>query len=248
MVSVYGVYNNRDAECSWKYMYALSSDALVTPDSSPPPQYPFYPSCTTLLISCHPADSRKTHALFPARLLFRRTSVSDCHELPQGQSWWNICLSTLWSPLLAMGCRWNSVSGKWDLDSASAPETTRQHHTQQELCGCAAEDTASHSSAFVKWDGSQTPWLCPRQIAAKYLQSWKISQMFNHRHLKIERDARQNPVSKHCLLGTWTDDPVPHHQPVMLLFAFCLENEGDARAHRLLWQNTCSLPPYPLSF
>jgi len=52
---------------------------MLLPASSAPLQYHFYPICTTLPTSCHPADTRKTLVLFPTNLMFRRTNVSAWH-------------------------------------------------------------------------------------------------------------------------------------------------------------------------
>lgn len=51
----------------------------MLPASSTPLQYRFYPLCTTLPTFGHPTDIRKTLALFPTNLIFRRTSASEWH-------------------------------------------------------------------------------------------------------------------------------------------------------------------------
>lgn len=59
----------------------------------------------------------------------------------------------------------------------------------------AVGDTASYPSVSVEWAGSQMPWLCPRKIAARYLQ-WRTKLLgVLSLPLKMERDAWQNPAS-----------------------------------------------------
>lgn len=154
----------------------------MLPVSSALLQYCFYTTCTILLTSCHPADSRKTLVLFSANLMFGRTSVSRWHT-ETGPSTWILCEHYPW--------HW-AAGEILPLRSGTQAQHLLlrlpwQHHPQQGDVAAVVGDTAP--TLVYLWSGvaHRHTGFAPGKLLLCIRGEEQNSQSFPHCHWKEMR-------------------------------------------------------------